>query len=90
MSKNEAVKLRAELINGTFDLESEHKEFTYTVRKEIYAAAEKIRLAAPDECDIGRLIAGMDALQHAKDILCTAVILGAEAENRKKRKVDSN
>lgn len=86
MNKIEAVQLRADLIDGMFDLTPEDKTFMNLVRTSLSEATQSIVAGAPAHCDVGRIIAGIDAIQSAKDVLCAAVILGREADNRKKRK----
>ena len=85
--KHGAVSLRVDMINGHFYLAEEDTKFITLVRETMSLAAREIQTHAPDTCDIGRIIAGMDALQVAKNLFCDAAILGKEADNRKKRKM---
>lgn len=73
------------MINGRFDLQSDTTDFMDVVRSAMEEAATKIIESAPDYCDIGRVIAGVDTLQQAKNIFCDAAILGNEKQNRTKR-----
>ncbi len=87
MHENEAISLRADMINGQFDISKEETEFMNLVRQIMSHAAKEIQFRAPATCDIGRFIAGMDALQVAKNLFCDAAILGKESDNRKKGKM---
>jgi hypothetical protein len=80
----DTLEARVELINGTFPLPPEVKTAMSDIREAVEQAARCIHAAAkrlPQKdphlygYDVGRLIAAMDALQHAKDIACVAVIL---------------
>lgn len=84
----DVLRLRADLVNGTFDLPDENKEYMAFVRTTIAKAADELLSEdkLPAKFDMGRLIAALDALQHAKNLACDAVILGAEAETRKRKK----
>ena len=81
-----AVKVRADMINGQFVINEETTKFMTQVRKVLGQAGMDLAAAAPDHVDVGRLIAALDSLQHTKNLFCDAVLIGNEAENRKKRK----
>jgi len=78
-----AVQVRADMINGCFDLKPGTIEFMEMARDEIAKTAQKLLAAAPASVDIGRLIAGIDALQAAKNLFCDAAIIGGELGKRK-------
>ena len=77
------------MINGSFELTDQEKEFMKLVREVLSDATKRIHDGAPPTCDIGCIVAGTDLLQQAKNKFCDAAILGKEADTRKKRKVDS-
>ena len=86
MNSNEAIKLRADMIDGQFELDTNTVAFMTWIRQACAALAQEARQRAPDTCDVGRLIAAVDHLQQTKNLFCDAVILGHEATERKKRK----
>ena len=90
IATNEAICLRTDVIKGTLELDDETKEFMNYVRDVLHDAATLIKNRAPAKCDIGRIIAGMDALQHAKNVFCEAALIGSENDKRKKRKFDES
>ena len=83
------VEARVELINGQFDLPPENVNAMKEVRAAISECAKRIKAAADQlpsagtardgrpslGYDVGRMIAAMDTLQHAKDIACVSFIL---------------
>lgn len=82
----EAIAARAALINGNFQISDEQKQFMNLVRTALAEAAAKIVNGLPasnaalpqvKQYDVGRIIAGLDAMQASKDILCAAAILPA-------------
>lgn len=79
----DVLKLRSDMLNGRFDLPQETINFMDTVRKEIADSTERILQAAPSNYDMGRMIAFVDGMQHAKNLACDSAILGQEASNRK-------
>lgn len=85
-----AISLRLDMIDGTFDLDSETTAYMATTRKAIAELAKSLAASAPSTCDVGRLIAAIDHLQQAKNILCDSAILGCEAETRKRKRVNDN
>ncbi len=87
MCENETISLRVDMINGLFELSEEETKFMNFVRDTISKTAEDITKHAPSTCDVGRIIAGVDALQHAKNLFWDATVLGKDADNRKKRKM---
>lgn len=89
MNKILAIVLRKDMIDGKFDLDENTTAFMKLVREKLAQAAAEIVDGAPATCDVGRLIAALDAIQHAKNLLCDSSILGCEAETRKKRKAES-
>lgn len=86
---NDAISLRVDLINASFELSEEDAGFIAFVGGALFKAADDIRKKAPATCDIGRMMAGTDALQRAKNTFCDAAILGKEADTRKKRKTET-
>ena len=73
------IAARAAMINGSFQLSSEQTAFMALVRQSMAEAAEKIVRGLPPQgsYDTGRVIAGLDTMQQAKDVLCAAAILPA-------------
>lgn len=86
MSHIPAVQVRLDMINGMFDLDEPTTLFMKFARSKISDLAKELVDAAPSTVDVGRLIATIDALQAAKDVVCAAAILGKETDSRKKRK----
>lgn len=84
-----AVQVRADMINGQFEVSAETSEYMTLVRKTLADAASILKNAAPAHTDVGRLIAALDSLQHTKNLFCDAVLIGNELETRKKRKTAS-
>lgn len=79
------LRVRADMIDGRFELSDESVKFMAQAREVLGQAGEDLLAAAPAHTDVGRLTAALDALQHAKNLFCDAVIIGNESENRKKR-----
>lgn len=71
----QAINARVELINGQFNIPDDAVEYVKLVREAISEAARKIRDGLPKTFDVGRIVAGMDKLQEARDTLCAASIL---------------
>lgn len=86
MNKNEAVKLRVEMIDENFDLGEEELKFIKLSRELISELADKLSKACPTNANVGRFIAAIDHLQQTKYLVSDAVTLGAEEDNRKRRK----
>lgn len=86
MNKNEAAVLRADFINGQFELNDETKEFMNWVRTECGKLAHEALARAPTTTNPGRFIAALDSLQATKNLFCDAVIQGNEEDAREKRK----
>ena len=80
---NGAMALRADMINGMFELPPETKAFMNKARETIERAAKEL-LDTDDTLalDVGRMIHVLDLLQQAKNCACDAAILGAEAKTR--------
>ena len=76
-----AINARVKLINGYFDLPADTPPYMKAVREAISGAAQKIQAALPAAYDAGRVIAGLDKLQEAKDTLCVAAILPHAGKN---------
>jgi len=73
-----AIEARAALINGQFTLSDDQLAFMKLVRERMGQCAADIVNALPaGQYDVGRVIAGLDAMQQAKDVLCAAAILPA-------------
>jgi len=85
----DAVQIRAEMVDGQFEISEQATKFMAQVREVLGQAATDLSHAAPAHTDVGRFIAALDALQHTKNLFCDAVIIGNEAQNRKKRKADA-
>lgn len=80
---NDAIALRCDLINGSFQLGDDTIAFMKFTRVVLDDAAHKLGSYNADvPMDHDRFVAGMDLLQQAKDVLCAAAILGAEAKTR--------
>lgn len=91
MSKFEipAVAVRADMINGRFELDEKTVTYMDRARVQIQACVESLKSDAPSTIDVGRLIAFIDAMQAAKNILCDAVILGSELDTRKRARTEA-
>jgi hypothetical protein len=87
MDKIEAVKLRADMVNGQFTLDANTTAFMALVRVEFGTLAQRLAERAPPTCDVGRFIAAIDHMQQTKNLFCDSAILGIENETRKKRKL---
>lgn len=75
--RNPVHEQRRAMINGRFDLPSEHVQAMNKIR-EIFQKAADDYLAVVDELekrDEGRVTAVLDQLQSAKNTACDAVIL---------------
>lgn len=81
-----AVKVRADMIDGRFDVSEATTKFMAQVREVLGQAGQDLANVAPSHVDVGRLIAALDSLQHTKNLFCDAVLIGNETESRKKRK----
>jgi len=86
----DAIRLRADMINGHFDLSEETVTYMNTVRAECSALVTRLIEARPATYDVGRFIACIDTIQHAKNLACDAAILGNEAANRKRTRPDAS
>ncbi len=80
-SIEEMLAIRTDMINGMFVLGSSDEEkqqildFMVKVRTILSNAAKEINGAKPAKFNTGRMIAGMDTFQAAKNIFCDSVIL---------------
>lgn len=87
---DESIKLRIDMLNGHFDLTAPTTDFMNIVRQEIERTARTLNETRPADVDIGRFIAAIDHLQQAKNLFCDSVILGEEAQTRRKKRAISN
>ena len=73
------IAARVAAIDGTFTLTAEQQAFMALVCQAMSEAANKIVAGLPPtgQFDVGRVIAGIDAMQHSKDVLCMAAVLPA-------------
>ena len=75
----DTIDARVAMINGQFDLPDGTSDRFDKIRAAIQHAAKvvsaEVRGAGDGNFDVGRLIAAVDMLQHAKDTACCALIL---------------
>jgi hypothetical protein len=100
MSEIAAIQIDADMLTGTFKLAEDAPAYMDEVRKAHAALARTMILAATKAqesataegagmiFDIGRFRAGMHSLQASKNLFCDAIILGNEADNRKRKAAD--
>lgn len=88
MTTNPAVQLRLALINDTCVVDDDAKKYTKDARKAIAELSNKLVNDAPNNCEVGRLIAALDHLRQAAAAFDEAATLGSEAENRKRARTD--
>lgn len=82
MNNNPAVQVRLDMIDGMFDLRAETTDYMKSVRKSVSDVARSVVEGAPEDVDVGRIIAALDALQQVKNVLCDAAIIGSEKTKR--------
>jgi len=82
---NPAIRLRADMINATCDVSSDTKDFMSETRRECAELVERVLNKLPADHDVGRVIAFIDSIKRANNEVYDAVILGAEAANRKRK-----
>jgi len=89
ISKIEAVRVRAAVIQDHVVLEAHTQQYLAKVNAAIGATANELIADAPPNTDVGRFIAAIDALQHAADLFRQAVLVGEETLSRKRRREEA-
>ncbi len=84
IGSNPAISLRLYMISGPPELGEEETKFKEFVTETMSKAASDICNKAPATCDIGRVIAAVDAVKEATDLFCNAANLGKESASRKR------
>ncbi len=79
---NRSVQTRTDMLGDKFESDEETRLFVERVHKLLSFVAHELMVEVPASCDVGRYIAGVDALRHAENLFCDAAILGAETERR--------